>query len=124
MVAGHFDLSGEQLEAIAVKVKEKTRSWHLKYYQDRKAQDPKGLKARTREIHARYRKNSHDKHLAKQQRYSANAKASRRCYCDVCELACSKKSVFERHKASSRHLRNVEKANLGVVKEYRCDVCS
>ena len=124
MVAGRFDLSDEQLEAIAVEIKEKNRLYHVKYYQDLKARDPESINVRARESGARYRKNSHDKYLAKGQRHSANAKASRTDYCDVCELACSKKFEFERHNASSRHLKNVEKAKLGVVKKYRCDVCS
>jgi len=124
MVAGNFDLSGEQLEAIAAEIKEKNRLYQAKYSQDLKAKDPESLTVRMREANARYNKNSHDKALAKGQRHSAKAKASRRYYCDVCELECTKKYEFERHNASRRHLNNVEKAKSGVVKKYRCDVCS
>ncbi len=41
--------------------------------------------------------------------------------CDVCELACTKAYDLEKHNVSCRHLRNVEEAKSGVVKDYRCD---
>lgn len=124
MVAGDFDLSGEQLEVIAAEIKEKNRLYHVKYYQHLLAEDPEGVKARMREADARYRVVSHDKSLARGTRYSLKAKASRKYYCDVCELECTKKYDLERHHASRRHLNNVAKAKSGVVKKYRCDVCS
>lgn len=77
-----------------------------------------------REASARYSENSHDKVLAKGRRYSAKAKASKKYYCDVCELECTKKYECERHNASRRHLSNIAKAKSGVVKKYRCDICS
>lgn len=67
---------------------------------------------------------SNGKALAKQQRHKVKAKASKKYYCEVCELACTKKYEFERHNVSRRHLNNVKKANSGVVKNYRCEICS
>lgn len=124
MVVGNFDLSDEQLEAIAAEIKEKNRLYQANYYQHLRAQDPEGLTARTREASARYNKNSHDKALAKGRRYLVKAKASRKYYCDICELACTKLYEFERHNASRRRLSNVAKAKSGLVKKYRCAVCS
>lgn len=54
MVAGDFDLSAEQLEAIAADIKEKNRLYQANYYQNLNAQDPEGLAARMRESNARY----------------------------------------------------------------------
>ncbi len=44
-------------------------------------------------------------------------KASRRFNCDVCELTCTKAYDLEKHNISCRHLRNVEEAKSGVVKD-------
>lgn len=57
MVAGNFDLSGEQLEAIAAEIKEKNQLYQAKYFQDLKVKDPESLTDRTREANARYNKN-------------------------------------------------------------------
>lgn len=78
MVLGDFDLSAEQLEALAADIREKNRLYQANYYQNLKTQDPEGLAARMREADLRYRQNSHDKSIEKGRRYSKNAKASRR----------------------------------------------
>lgn len=123
-ISGNFDLSGEQLEAIAAEIKEKNRVYQANYHQLERALNPEGLEERQRKAEVRYRENSNDKVQAKQQRYQANSKASKKYYCTTCEISCSKPYEFARHNASSRHLRNVAKAGSGVVKKYRCDVCS
>lgn len=124
MVAGNFDLSGEQLDIIAAEIKEKNRVYQANYHQLELALNPEGLKDRQRKADVSYRENSRDKVQAKQHRYEGKAKASKKYYCTICEHACAKPYEFARHNRSARHLNNVAKAKLGVVKKYRCDVCS
>ncbi len=131
-VAGNFDLSPEQLDAVAADIKEKNRLYRKQYnkqygsnhYYDQKAQDPEGVAARTRAKYDRFKKKSPEKLLANGQRHAAKVKASKKFYCEICGCACTSKWEFERHNTSRRHLNNVKKANSGVVKAYRCDVCS
>lgn len=122
-VAGNFDLTPEQIEAIAAEVKEKNRLYHVEYYKKMKEEDPEGLKARMAEADKRYRENSRDKSLAKQQRFAEKAKESRKYFCEVSRRACTKLYEFERHLKSRNHLRKVEKAKAGIVKKHHCKLC-
>jgi hypothetical protein len=132
-VAGNFDLSDEQLEAMAAEIKERSRvyqaeyraenpEYHRDYYQLEKARDPEKVKERQRKATERYIKKT-DEVRAKRVRYVAKRKAEKKYFCDVCQLACSKPFEFARHNASKRHLNNVAKAEQGVVKKYHCAVC-
>jgi rubrerythrin len=124
MVCGNFDLTREQLEAIAAEVREKNRLYHIDYYQKMRAEDLEGLRARMREADVRYRENSHDKFLAKQRRFDEKRKESKQYFCAVCNVTCTKQWELDRHNGSRRHLKNVAQANAGVVKNYRCEVCN
>ena len=134
-VNGNFDLSAEQLEAVAADIKEKNRlyrkqhneQYSSKHYYEQKAQDPEGVAARSRAKYDRLKKKSPDKILARMQEHAAKgtaAQASKKYYCDVCERACRNRNDLERHNAGRRHLGKVKKANSGVVNKYRCEICS
>jgi hypothetical protein len=61
MVAGDFDLSAKQLEAIVATVKKKNRVYQADYYQRQVIENRDGLRARQRENELRFRQNAPDK---------------------------------------------------------------
>ncbi len=101
-IAGRFDLSGEELEALAVDVKERNRRYNALYYQREKQVHPERLKERQREHDLNYRINSHDKPIAKQRRFAAKRKADRTYWCELCEQACTKEYEWDRQVRQSQ----------------------
>lgn len=99
-VQGRFDLSAEQLEAIAAANKEKNAAKLSQYRQDH----PDLIKAT-------------------KNRSFAKVKASKKFYCTLCGVSCAKPWELKRHNSSERHRLRVEKAAEGIENKYRCVPC-
>jgi len=121
IVNGKFDLSAAQLETLAAEAKERKRLWDREYHRNQRLTDVERVRALQREADARFYKTAKGK--AKVERFSKNTKASRKYYCEVCQVACDRPNHLERHKTTPRHLKKVAEATAGVVKKYQCKVC-
>ncbi len=105
-VAGKFDLSPEQLEAIVAEIKEKKRSYnqlsHASCYQTLKVEDRDHLRDTARKVHAKYY--GSEKWAKKVQRFNDGRRASKMFYCATCDVTCTKQGELDRHKLTARHL--------------------
>ena len=122
-VAGNFDLSKEQLEALAAETKEKTRLNDRNYYAERRATDPEGLKAQKAAAATRHYYDPNGKGKAARKRWTDEAESSKKYYCSVCNFTCSGPAHLARHNITPQHLRYVQRAEAGVVDKYHCDLC-
>ena len=100
--AGDFDLTSEQLEALAAETKEKTRVYHAENHQRQRAESPE-------RFHANF-KNAPDKVRKNQNASRARAKANKKYYCAICDVSCRKNNALTAHKATPRHLKKVAEA--------------
>jgi hypothetical protein len=122
-VHGNFDLTPEQIEALAAVAKEKTRLSNSSQRKRMRELDLEGYQARKRKDDATYRKNSADKKRNNETRFQAKAKDEQRFYCDTCGVACVKQWELERHNRSRRHKLAVERAANGRLR-FHCTVCN
>lgn len=126
-VKGDFDLTSEQLEAMATAIRERKKEYmdiyNPMYRQWELLVRPERVKERMQRAQARYLQNSPDKVIAKYERWQTKAKASRKFHCDLCGVTCAKRSEFERHNQTRRHKGNVRDAAAGKVRKYHCAVC-
>ena len=99
-VQGRFDLSAEQLEAIAADNKEKNAAKL-----------------------SQYRKDHPDLIKSTKQRSFAKVKASKKFHCSLCGVSCAKPWELKRHNSYTRHRLRVEKATEGIKNKYRCVPC-
>ncbi|KFY92389.1 hypothetical protein V498_04989 [Pseudogymnoascus sp. VKM F-4517 (FW-2822)] len=116
-VMGNFDLTADQLEAIAATMREKTRAYMAEYRAAHQAETKvymaeyhqrarleEGYQERQRIGDARFREKSHDKYLAKFARYAKKQKESKAFFCELCNHASTKPFEHDRHLQSKRHL--------------------
>lgn len=139
-IKGDFDLSAEQLEEMAVAIKEKTRvymhAYMPEYHQRARLKD--GYHEQQRRNAERFRKNSYEKYLAKFARYSEKQKESNAFYCELCDHASTKPYEHNRHLDSKRHLKKASRDPLApparkksrvtaetnkASKKFLCDLC-
>ncbi|KAF2417225.1 hypothetical protein EJ08DRAFT_84066 [Tothia fuscella] len=124
---GNFDLSAEQLEAIATVAAERARvrfnAYLSNYRKVERALHPEKVKERKRKQHAKKMANFPDKHRTKIAKYCKTVLASEEFFCDLRGIPCRAKYDFERHMNSDRHQRNVAQAKAGVVKNFKCTLC-
>ena len=88
-----------------------------------RATDPEGLAAQNAEAYARYYHNPNSNAKAKKKANEDEVKASKKYYCKVCDIACSRPSQLVRHRTTARHKDMVAQAAAGIVKRFRCKVC-
>ncbi|KAK5738549.1 carbamoyl-phosphate synthase (glutamine-hydrolyzing) cpa2 [Elasticomyces elasticus] len=98
--AGKFDLSSEQLEAIAAEINAK-RSAKLKQYV----------------------KDHPDEMKANHKRSEKKIKSSRKFFCTMCTTSCKSQWELDRHNRSSRHMFRLSKLADGIKDKYFCDPC-
>jgi Zinc-finger of C2H2 type len=101
-VAGNFDLSSEQLEAVAAAIKEKNRSYQAEYQRSQRAKSPDRVRALQRGKNRRYQKT--------QKAIHEERKANKKFYCAICDVSCRNKPDLTRHNATKRHLKKVAEA--------------
>ncbi|KAF4986302.1 hypothetical protein FDECE_16023 [Fusarium decemcellulare] len=137
-VNGNFDLTAEQLEALAAEDRRRRNAFSVTYRQAAMVDDPDRRLGLEREYGARYRLKHADEVDARLKTYvaenldtvrktktrsAAKVKESKKYSCTMCGVSCSTPWELKRHNDSRRHKRNVKKAALGVTKPYRCDIC-
>jgi hypothetical protein len=123
-IYGNFDLSAEQLEAIATEVKDKKRAHNHRMFVRERTLKPEHYKERTSRNGRLYRERWREKSLAMKERSRKKKKESKQLYCTLCGVSCASSYELTRHNASKRHLLKVAKEESGVVNKYRCDICS
>lgn len=148
-IARRFDLSSEELTTLAADNNERRRAYARAYRGARFAEDPEGYLAAQRENAARWRARAREADregfYAKQQTYidtykenhsgavaAIHAKSEKKIKelgiypgCDLCGVDPFKSEwESDRHQRSKRHKANVKDQLNGVVKPYKCFICS
>ena len=134
---GRFDLSPEQLEAIAVETKKrrleiKRRCGKKRWNQlKQETEDPKLLEAkrrhdeRSRRGQREYRKRRKEENPelfnAKRVVRKTNVRLSKKYYCTTCDIACESPSDFAKHCSGPRHLAKVARPE-GTTYCTVCDI--
>ena len=127
IVLGNFDLSREQLEAMAAATKEKRRIWNVNYASEHRArlraQSPEQLKERERKSSEVYRQRHPGRKKAMVQAGRMKRKASKAFHCTICNVDCESSNHLARHNLGKYHLTKVAKAESGIVQKHYCAVC-
>jgi len=111
-IAGEFDLSSEQLEAIAAAIKEKNRSYMTEYDRSQRARSPDRVRA--------YERNHRD--WKAQKAVHDQRKANKEFHCAICDVSCRDKHELKRHNECKLHLKKAAEAESGLPSLY-CAVC-
>lgn len=122
-IRGEFDLTPEQVKALAAAAKARRSVQNSKSYKRLREQDLEGYLARKRREGATYRVNSADKKRVNEQRFREKVVREKRFYCKVCARPCIGEWELDRHNSSRRHQLTVERAAKGMLK-HRCVVCN
>lgn len=124
LAAGDFNLSSEELEAVAAEAKKLKRQTKIKYEQSHKEEIKANKKLYQASEHgkkilrnnqATFRKNHPEKKAANSQRYNEKVKALKKFYCAICDSNCSSPADLRRHNATQRHLQKVKAYNATVA---------
>jgi hypothetical protein len=111
-VRGDFDLSADQLEAIAAEAKENTHLYMADYHRTERERSAERVNAKQREADAR--RSSKLSTAQKQKIHKDKAdrgKASTKYYCAPCGHNSSTPSKLAQHQKSKRHLNKVAAAS-------------
>lgn len=107
--AGNFGLTPEELEALAAAVKEKNRIYMANYHQTMRA-DPEAM-AKKAFYDTQWTKNNPAKRRKIKSKSRDKAKAEKKYFCDVCNVACRTKITLNEHNSRPRHLKKVAEAS-------------
>ena len=120
-VFGEFNMSAEELEALAVMKKQRkietSSSYHYKQMET-------NYDAYLDDMTARVRKHRTLKHKEHREWENANRKkhfANKTYHCALCNTACHSQSDLTEHEGTDKHLRNIA-ATLGDYR-YNCNPC-
>ena len=106
----NFDLSNEQLEAMAATRKAKDRAYNIEHYEHSHATDCEGLRKRAVKNMARYRQKHPERIKAIRQRHATKMKALMKYRCEVCPEDFISQAHLDKHDAGLRHLERVARA--------------
>ncbi|KAK4084475.1 uncharacterized protein Triagg1_955 [Trichoderma aggressivum f. europaeum] len=134
-IVGNLELSPEQLEQLALDLKEKARKWNKEYRQLHREELKQynafyhrfvlrlrpDYQERQRAANVRAKMLSRPAIILNQNRYRARVRASKRFHCALCGYTYSQPYSLRRHLGSRRHRDNVAKEEAGVVKDLRCE---
>jgi hypothetical protein len=98
-VSGNFDLSAEQLEAIAAATAEKNRVYQAEYGANQRAKSPERVRALQRK--------KNERHRPKQKAKNDAARAAKKFHCAFCNVSCRNQPDLTRHNGTPRHLKRV-----------------
>jgi hypothetical protein len=102
-VSDNFDLSAEQLEAIAAEVKEKNRVYQAEYGAAQRARSPERVRTLQRKKNKTFR--------PKQKQKDKDAKAAKKFHCAICNVSGRNAHDMKRHNATKRHLKEVAESS-------------
>ncbi|CAN9350910.1 unnamed protein product [Alternaria alternata] len=120
MVCGNFDVTPEEREAIAAKVKEKNRIYQANYHKLEKVHCPEKVKARMQKANARYLAVRPDAVKAKRNRSFAKMKASGKHRCHICPLNCISPAALRHHNLTQKHKVRAAQVARGVKFIHNC----
>lgn len=107
---GDFDLSAEQLEALATERRANVKAYNADYYQASLQKDPEGFKAKNIAKAKKYAKENPEKVAAGKKRQDAKVIASKKYHCVVCDKSFSCPSHLKTHNKGGPHLLKVAAA--------------
>jgi hypothetical protein len=102
-VSGNFDLSAEQLEAIAAEVKEKNRIYQAECGAAQRVRFPERLGTLQCKRNETFR--------PKQKQKDKYAKAAKKFHCAICNVSGQNAHDMKRHNATKRHLKKVAESS-------------
>jgi hypothetical protein len=111
--AGDFGLTNEEIEVMAAQAKEKSRAYHAKYHQNRRARSPERFHAQRRNNDANFKANAPDKVRKNQKASRERAKANKKYFCATCDVSCRTKIALTAHNSTKRHLKRVAEPGSG-----------
>lgn len=126
-IVGDFDLSAEELEAQAIQRKEMratkqaaiNANYHYKQMATNRDEYLDTNAARRRDHQAQ----NVEKYRERERAHNAKHKANQTYYCQLCKVACHKKSDLDVHNKTRKHLRKAaDLADPG--KHHRCIPCA
>ena len=124
-IVGDFGLSAEDLEAQAIQKKEiravkqavRNANYHYKQMATNRDEYLDEMELRKRN----HRAQNIEKHRERERNHNAKHKANKTYYCELCKVACHKKSDLEVHNNTRKHL---VKANDLATKRHKCLPCA
>ena len=122
-INGNFNLSAEQLTTMAADAKQRHHEWRVKFEKKLKARDPEAYYAARNEATRKWYNQPSGHGKATKMRQEHKRHASKKYYCQVCEVAFTKPFHQNKHNLTLRHLKKVREAAAGVVKRFRCEIC-